>query len=144
MEDVYYNPWDPGSFGGIKRLKERYKKKWKDTYTLHKPVRKSFPRRRVLVHGIDDPWQIDLVDLSSLSHVNDDYKFILTCIDVLSKYAWVVPMKDKSAKSLVDAVAYIFTISKRMPNKIQGDKDRELVNRKCTSSPRKMTTSKPV
>ena len=39
----------------------------------------------VLVHGIDDQWQIDLVDLFSLSHVNDDYKFILTCIDVLSK-----------------------------------------------------------
>ena len=76
MEDVYYNPSDPGSFGGIKRLKERYKKKRKDvrkwltfqdTYTLHKPVRKSFPRRLVLVHGIDDQWQIDLVDLSSLS-----------------------------------------------------------------------------
>ena len=113
MEDVYYNPSDPGRFGGIKRLKERYKKKGKyvrkwltfqDTYTLHRPG--------------------DLVDLSSLSHVNDNYKFILTCIDVLSTYAWVVPMKDKSAKSLVDAVAYIFTTSKRMPNKIQGDKGK--------------------
>ena len=142
MEDVYYNPSDPGSFGGIKRLKERYKKKRKDvrkwltfqdTYTLHKPVRKSFPRRRVLVHGIYDQWQIDLVDLSSLSRVNDNYKFLLTCIDVLSKYAWVVPMKDKSAKSLVDAVAYIFTTSKRMPNKIQGDKGKEFVNRKFKS-----------
>ena len=125
---------DPGSLGGIKRLKERYKKKRKDarkwltfqdTYTLHNPVRKSFPGRRVLVHGIDYQWQIDLVDLSSsLSRVNDNYKFLLTCIDVLSKYAWVVPMKNKSAKSLVDAVAYIFTTSKRMPNKIQGDKGK--------------------
>ena len=62
------------------------------------------------------------MDLSSLSRVNDNYKFLLTCIDVLSKYAWVVPMKDKSAKSLVDAVAYIFTTLKRMANKIQGIK----------------------
>ena len=90
-------------------------------YTLHKPVRKSFPRRRVLVHGIDEQCQIDLVDLS---RVNDDYKFILTCIDMLLKYAWVMPMKDKSANSLVDAVAYIFTTSKRMPIKIQGDKGK--------------------
>ena len=133
MEDVYYNPSDPRSFGGIKCLKERHKKKRKDvrkwltfqdTYTLHKPVRKSFSRRRVLVHGIDDQWQIDMVDLSSLSRVNDNYKFLLTCIDVLSKYACVVHMKDKSAKSLVDAAAYIFTTSKRMPNKIQGDKSK--------------------
>ena len=109
------------------KIQEKRKdvRKWptfQDTYTLHKHVRNSFHRRRVLVHGIDDQWQIDLVDLSSLSRVNDNYKFLLTCIDVLSKYAWVVPMKDKSAKSLVDAVTSIFTTSKRMPNKIQADK----------------------
>ena len=53
-------------------------------------------------------------DLFSLSRVNDNYKFLLTCIDVLSKYAWVVPVKDKYAKSLVDAVAYIFQIKYRV------------------------------
>ena len=60
------------------------------------------------------------MDLSTLSRVNDNYKFLFTCIHVLSKYAWVVPMKDKSATSLVEAVAYIFTTSKIMPNKTQG------------------------
>ena len=59
-------------------------------------------------------------------------------------------MKDKSAKSMVDN---IFTISNRMPHTLQGDKDKEFVNRKfkihfekiteCTSFPRKMTTSTP-
>ena len=83
-----------------------------------------FPRRRVLVHGIDDQWQIDLVTLSSLSRASDNYTFLLTCIDLLSKYVWVVPMKDNPAKSLVDAVAYIFNTSKRMPNTIQGDKGK--------------------
>ena len=88
-------------------------------YFLHKPVRKSF-----------DQWQIDLVDLSSLFRVNDDYKFLLTCINVLSKYARVVPVKGKYAKSLVDEVAYILTTSKRTPIKIQGNKGNEYVNRK--------------
>ena len=60
------------------------------------------------------------MDRSSLSRVNDDYKFLLACIDVLSK-------------SLVDAVAYIFTTSKRMTNKIQWDKGKEFVNRKFKS-----------
>ena len=90
MEDVYYNLSDPGSFGGIQRLEERYKKKkdviklltFQDMYTVHIPVRKLLLIGRVLVHGIDDQWQIDLVDMSSLSRVNNDYKFLLMCIDV--------------------------------------------------------------
>ena len=109
MEDVYYNPSDPGSFGGIKRLEERYKKKERRKeiayfsrhvhLTQTKPVRKSFPRRRVLVHGIDDQWQIDL---SSLSRVNDDNNFfshlstmtmfiltIKTSLEVYKRYIYV-------------------------------------------------------
>lgn len=138
MDKIYYNPSDSGSFGGVKRLQHRSKqpnkvKNWltyQDAYTLHKPVRKKFTRRRVLVGGIDDQWQCDLVDLTSISHLNDQYKFLLTCIDVLSKYAWVVPIKNKSADSLVSAMKKIFTESSRKPNKIQGDKGREFLNRK--------------
>ena len=74
----------------------------KDTYTLHKPVRYSFPKNRVIVTGIDDQWHADLVDVSSLVHFNKGYRFLLTCIDVFSKFAWVVPFKNKSAESLVN------------------------------------------
>ena len=128
MEDEYYNPSDPGSFGRIQRLEERYMKKRKDvrkllnfqdTYTLHTPVRKSFPIRSMLVNGIYDHGQIYLMDLSSLSRAITIIIF-LTCIDVLLKYAWVVPMKVKSEKSLLDTIAYIFAYSKRTQNKIQG------------------------
>ena len=62
-----------------------------DSYTLHKPVRRRFPRRKIYAKCIDDSWQADLADVSSLSKDNDNYKFLLTCIDVLSKYAWVIP-----------------------------------------------------
>ena len=90
--------------------------------------------------------------MSSLSRVNDDYKFLLMCINVLSAYVYEVPMKDKSAKSLVNAVSYILTTSKRMPNYLQGDKDKEFVNRKFKSFLKdhrvhfstEMTTSTPV
>ena len=54
----------------------------KDTYTLHKPVRYNFPRNRVIVTRIDDQWQADLVDISSLARFNEGYKFLLTCINV--------------------------------------------------------------
>ena len=53
----------------------------KDTYTLHKPVRYNFPKNRVIVTGIDDQWQADLVDISSLARFNKGYKLLLTCID---------------------------------------------------------------
>ena len=56
-------------------------------YTLHKPARKRFRRNRVIVFGIDSQWQADLVDLQSLSQWNRGYKYLLTCIDVLSKFA---------------------------------------------------------
>ena len=74
----------------------------KDTYTLHKPVHYNFPRNRVIVTEIDDQWQADLVDISSLARFNKGYKFLLTCIDVFSKFAWVVPLKNKTGESLVN------------------------------------------
>ena len=64
----------------------------KDTYTLHKPVRHNFPRNRIIVTGIDDQWQADLVEMTSLARFNNGYKFLITCIDVFSKFARVVPL----------------------------------------------------
>ena len=99
MEDVYYNPSNPRSFGGIKRLKERYKKKRKgvrkwltfqDTYTLHKPVRKSFPRRRVLVHGIDDQWQkwLQTTQPTSGGAVTADKNCCANCVEPSRPQQW--------------------------------------------------------
>ena len=62
--------------------------------------------------------------------------FVLKLIknaDVLSKYARVVPLKDKSAQSVVVAMENILTDSNRTPNAIQGDKGKEFVNRKFNS-----------
>ena len=61
-----------------------------DTYTLHKPVRRRFKRRCVVVGGPNQQWQADLVDMSRLKKVNDGTTFILTVIDVFSKLAWCV------------------------------------------------------
>ena len=53
-----------------------------DTYTLHKPVRHSFPRWRVVVGCIDHQWQANLVDVSQLEKDNQGYCFLLTVIDI--------------------------------------------------------------
>src|SRR3954465_7551048 len=102
LKDIYYNPYLPGSFGGVKALAKaantKHAKGWleaQETYTLHKPVRRKYPRRKMICVGVDHLWQIDLADLTSLAAHNDGFKFLLTCIDCFSRYAWAVPIKDK-------------------------------------------------
>ena len=106
-------------------------KQWlsvQDTYTLHRPVRRKFRRRRVVVGGIDHQWQADLVDVSRIKQHNRGYTFLLTCIDVLSKYAWVVPIKNKTSASLVQAFKTILR-SGRKCLRLQTDKGLEFTNR---------------
>ena len=98
-----------------------------NTYTIHKLVRYNFPRNRVIVTEIDDQWQADLADISSLARFNKEYKFLLTCIDVFSKFAWVVTLKNKSGESLVNGFQSILNTG-RSPKKLQTDKGTEFLN----------------
>ena len=56
-----------------------------NTYTLHKPVRKMFPRNPYTVKNIDDIWEMGLADLSSLAKYNDKYKYLSNAIDAFSR-----------------------------------------------------------
>ena len=102
MSEVYFDPKRVGSYGGVDALRRvtRVPRKivaewlWEqDAYTLHKPARRHFKRRRVIVGGIHQQWQADLVDMSKLKKDNEGMTFLLTVIDVFSKVAWCVPMK---------------------------------------------------
>ena len=142
LNNLYFNPDLPSSFSSVRTLFSAAKKenpaikldevkKWLSkqlTYTLHKPVPKTYRTRPVLVHSIDELWQMDLVDLSKLSKKNDGYKFILSVIDVLSKYAWLVPLKSKNGKELKIAMDTLFAKTKRRPQIIQTDKGKEFLN----------------
>ena len=131
----YTNPGLPGSFSGlsgfIKNNKEyknsRVVKKVirsLPSYTLHKPIQYKFERTKTHVKGIDDQWQVDLVDMSNISGSNSNHKFILTCIDVFSKYAWAVAMLNKSAASSTEAFKIILKDG-RKPNMIYSDDGNE-------------------
>ena len=81
--------------------KKKKKKSWKEKLAdeFHKPIKRKFPRRSVVVFNKDEIWSADLVDTQAFSFINKGFKYILTVIDVFSKYAWTVPIKDKSAAS---------------------------------------------
>ena len=62
---------------------------------LHKPVIKKFKKRKVYSAFKDNIWSAYLADMQLISKFNKGFRFLLCVIDIYSKYAWVVPLKDK-------------------------------------------------
>ena len=75
----------------------------------------------------DNIWGFDLADMQSLSKYNKGIKNLLCAIDFFSKYAWVIPLKDKKGTSIVNAFQKIFA-ERRTPNKIWVDQGSEFYN----------------
>ena len=73
-------------------------------------------------------WGVDLADMQLLSKFNERFRFLLCVIDIFSKYAWVIPLKDKIGISIANAFHRIINNSKRKPNKIWVDKGSEFYN----------------
>ena len=104
-----------------------------DAYALHKTARVHFKRNKVIVGDIDDQWQADLVDMQQYSNYNAGYKYILTVIDILSKYAWAVALKGKSGSQVSKAFKNIFKKDGRVPRKLQTDRGKEFLNKKLAA-----------
>ena len=142
LEKIYFDPKSPGSFGSVKKLYSIAKKmmpdlsykdveKWmydQDSYTLFRQVNKKFPRLPILVDKVDEQWQADLMDMSWVARENENNKYILVIIDCLSRYAWAIPVKDKSAKTMIESFKSVFQNSGRKPDKLQTDQGKEFVN----------------
>ena len=96
---------------------------------IHHRVVKKFPRRKVKVTGIDNVWSMDLADMNSLMKYNDQYRYILCVIYVFSKFAWSIPLKNKTAASILNAVKSIVESSGRTPEKIWVDRGSEFYNK---------------
>jgi hypothetical protein len=115
---------------GIKISKEKLNN-WlasQKTYTIHKPVRKKFLRNQVIAYSKDSLWQMDLVDVSKLAFDNKGIKYLITCIDVFSKFAWCIPIKNKNSDSVIEGFKHILD-SGRKPKKLQTDKGKEFLNK---------------
>ena len=78
------------------------------TYTLHKLIHQTFQIRPVIVYAIDELWQLDLVGLLKLARENDGHKFILSIIDVLSKYGWFLTLKSKHGNEIKGGLTELF------------------------------------
>ena len=76
-------------------LKNKIKENQQLPNELHKPIIRKFKKRRVYSSFKDNIWGVDLVDMQLISKYNTGIRYLLCAIDLLSKYALVVPLKDK-------------------------------------------------
>ena len=95
---------------------------------LHKPIIRKFNKQKVFSSFKDNIWGADSADMQLLSKFNKGIKYLLCVIDLFSKYAFVVPLNDKKAISIVNAFQIILNKSKRKSNKIWVDKGSEFYN----------------
>jgi len=128
----YYDPKHPAGFGGTKKLKEATGAPVEDwlkkqlAYTLHKPLRRNYPTRSYKTSGINELWQLDLTEMIPYAKVNKGYKYILTCIDVFSRFGRAIPLKSKKGEDVAKALATIF--NDNIPFYIQTDLGKEFYN----------------
>ena len=102
---------------GITRIQNYLNKQ--DTYGLYKPTIDKFPTPPVFVTGMNKQQDMDLMDVSRDAKENDGVKFILTSIDVFSKYGMMRVLKSKEAKEVAEQAGSIF--DERKPDAVQTD-----------------------
>lgn len=103
-------------------------REWLDVIDeLHRMARSRFPRRRTSVRGLNDLFQADLCDLKNFSRVNGGYKYLLTVINVFSKFAWAEPLKSKGAQEVTAAMRRILEQT-TPPRNLQVDRGTEFYN----------------
>lgn len=100
---------------------------------IHKPVRKNFTRRRFIQKGLNDTWQIDLVEMIPFAKMNNGYKYLFTGIDTFSKYAFAYPIKSKKSLEIVYAIQKMFERFETVPKNIQSDQGKEFFNKEFDS-----------
>ena len=145
IEKVFTTPGNPGSFGGlyavyreVNRDGGRYipitrVKKWLITnraFSIHRQPKRKFRRRKVITSGPNIQFQADLIDMQELAEFNDGYRYILTVIDVFSKFSYAVPLKSKHGEEVVRGFQLIKSRGAVLPKILQTDKGKEFLNDK--------------
>ena len=101
-----------------------------ETYSLHRRALKKFPTRTVRSKKFNDFMQADLNEMHEYAKENDNYNYILTAIDVYSRYAYARPLKNKTAACVIKAFKSIFTENDgQQPLFLQTDEGREFENK---------------
>lgn len=140
IKNAYLNPKSPSYLAGINAVYREAKQHNKnvtlqavqrflekqETYTLHKPGRRNFPRNRMRATGLGH-WQADLADFQALKPYNKGTNFLLVVIDIVSKYGWALPLPNKKPSTVGKAIETI--LKKTHCNTLMTDSGKEFVSK---------------
>ena len=139
LERLYKDVHSPVSFTSVKPLFDEAKKHDKEVtrrdveeylagervYTLHRRAVRRYRHMPTLASGLHTEWQADLAVFDRLSKENNGYKYLLVCIDTLSRQLFVEPVKSKSANDMVAGFERLFKRSVYIPWKLVTDQGVE-------------------
>jgi hypothetical protein len=91
---------------------------------LHRRIKHKYQRRKVEVHSLDSIWAADLCEMIK----ENGYHYILTVVDLWSKYAWGIPLKSKDGRTVKSALEFVINDSNRCPQFLWTDKGKEFYN----------------
>ncbi len=143
LSNLYYDPSNPASFGGIGRLYHEAKNnklcatyqqvkeflQSQKTYTKHKQVRKNFRRNPIWAYGINDTWFADLHSIENFQYQNRRKKFILVVIDAFTNFIYCQPLKNKAGPTVLEGFQQIVKRAGFTPSKLVTDSGTEFINR---------------
>ena len=143
LKEIYYNVNPPAGFSNASQLYHAVKGKGIKFQDVHKflsrqcshqltrPNHHNCTRCSTVSRGLDHFWEADLEELAHDAYsrgINKGVNFLLTVINMLSRYAWVIPLKTKSAQSVSTALETIFVTPQRWPNYLTTDEGKEFYN----------------
>ena len=140
FRDVYFDPKNTAAFKGHRKVKAKLKGKLttkevdellreSHSYTLHKPVRLKFPRRKFITNGAGFCWQADLIDMSSFSKYNEGTKWILCVLDIFSRKLYAIPIKNKTGLVITQAFRELLETSVSKISQLNTDRGKEFYNK---------------
>ncbi|XP_060555221.1 uncharacterized protein LOC132716081 [Ruditapes philippinarum] len=141
LKRIYTDPSHPASFGGKQRLKRETDREGKfkltnkeiadflesqDTYSTTRRVHRRFERNKIRVSGVHVQYDMDLCDMTKMRRfrLNKGTRYLLTVIDVFSRYAFVRPLRSKTGPEVASALKMILTSGPK-PDRCRSDMGTE-------------------
>ena len=133
LSRIYHDPNDLCSLGNVERLSRRVRQLYapgatrtkveeylnsEQAHTLHNPPRRRSTKNHTYVAGINAQWKANLADMQGIARQNGVIRYLLTVIDVFSKFAWTIPVHSKNATAITEAFDKVLTTAKpRQPRR---------------------------
>ena len=142
LEKYYFTVSNPAAYSSAEKVHRALEKKYPgkfsryyiqkwlngiDSYSVQKQVKRKFRTPQVRVTAIDSQFDADLSYVGNLAKENDNIQYLLFIIDIFSRFLWVKPLKDKTAKSVLNALKEVF--KERKPVRLRVDKGSKFVSK---------------